>query len=135
MQALLDSAPRLYSLAFESSPTSVLPPCQYTSTSLRRLDLHGFDKSCRQYFSYDRKQCMKLIRSPLGIQCRVLFIEVEAPQSINDLINSMINLRTLHVWYEYDRRSNKYDFLEMLQDYLPSWTVTRFCYGYFIIQS
>jgi hypothetical protein len=135
LQALLDNAPHLYSLTFQSSATSILPPYQYTSASLRRLDLHWFDKSRCEHFSYDSKQCMELIRSPLGIQCRILFIKVEEPQSIVDLLNSMINLRTLHVFYEHDKRSNEYDLVEMLQDFLPLWSVIRFCYGYFIIQS
>jgi hypothetical protein len=136
LQTLLDSAPRLYSLKFDLWKTSSMPPYQYTSSSIHRLDLHGFDKSRREHYYYDRTQCMELCKSPLGIQCRVLIIEVKHPGSIIKLIKSMINLRTLNVSYKYDRRGNKYDLVQLLQNILPStWTVTRFCYGRIIIQS
>jgi hypothetical protein len=61
-----------------------MSPYQYTSASLRRLDLRGYDKSCRQHYCYNRKQCMELTRTPLAIQCRVLVIEVEEAKSITE---------------------------------------------------
>ncbi len=135
LQSLLDSAPHLYSLAFESWNTSTMPPYQYTSTSIRRLNLGRVDQSRRRH-GYDRKQCMDLSRSPLGIQCRVLIIKLEESGNIIELINSMTNLRTLDVSYEGDKRGNTYDLVELLQYRLPSqWTVTRRSYGNFIIQS
>jgi hypothetical protein len=135
-QNLLDHAPRLFSLAFGSCYTSEMPPYQYTSSSVRRLDLHGFDKSSRQHYTYDRKQCMELSRSSLGIQCRVLIIEVQEAESIGELIYSMINLRTLEVSYEHDKRGNQYDLVELIQNCLPStWVVTRSCYGHLFIRS
>ncbi|CAF4645466.1 unnamed protein product [Rotaria sp. Silwood1] len=135
LQALFDNAPRLYSLSFESWNTSTTPPYQYTSATIHRLNLQGSDQSGVKH-RYTRKQCLELSRSPLGIQCRVLLIAIEEPQCILDLIDSMINLRTLRVSYEYDKRSNKYDLIQVLQASLPStWTVIRFCYGLLIIQS
>jgi hypothetical protein len=135
LQALLDNAPRLYSLSFESWDTSEMPPYEYTSKSIRRLDLCGYNQ-LRRRICYDNKQCIKLSGSPLGIQCRVLNIEVKRVESIVILIYSMINLRTLHVSYEYDSRSNVYDNVELLQCVLPSrWNITRPYYGRFIIQS
>ncbi|CAF4862323.1 unnamed protein product, partial [Rotaria sp. Silwood2] len=81
-------------------------------------------------YRYTSKQCLELSGSPLGIQYRVLLIEVEEPKCILDLIYSMINLRTLHVSYEYDTHSNKVDLVKALQECLSSTrTLTRFCYG------
>ncbi|CAF4072136.1 unnamed protein product, partial [Rotaria sp. Silwood1] len=135
LQVLLDNAPRLYSLAFESWKTSKPPPYQCTSKSIHRLDLHGSSRTSRKHH-YTCKQCLELSRSSLGIQCQVLHIEVKELKCILQLIYSMINLRTLYVFYECDIRGNKIDLIKVLQDYLPSkWTVTRFCYGVFIIQS
>ncbi|CAF4175045.1 unnamed protein product [Rotaria sp. Silwood2] len=135
LQVLLDNAPRLYSLSFQSWNTSKTPPYQFTSPSIHRLNLQGSGKTGCKHL-YTSKQCLELSRSPLGIQCRVLLIEVKELKCILDLIDSMINLRTLHILYEYDTRSNTLDLVKALQDCLPStWTVTRFCYGNFIIQS
>jgi hypothetical protein len=61
---------------------------------------------------------------------------VKKAESVMILIYSTINLRTLHVSYEYDSRNNEYDILELLRPCLPSrWNITRFCYGYFMVQS
>ncbi|CAF4356828.1 unnamed protein product [Rotaria magnacalcarata] len=135
LQALLDRAPRLFALAFKFCVTSAMPPYRYTSSSICRLDLQGYDPSRRRH-RYDIRQCMELSRSSIGIQCRILAIEVEKPKCILQLIYSMLNLRTLHVSYENDKRSNQYDLVKVLQHYLPStWSITRFCYGHIIIQS
>jgi hypothetical protein len=135
LQALLDNAPRLYTLSFESWDTSDMPLYDYTSKSIRRLNLCGCDQ-LRRRICYDNKQCIKLSRSPLGVQCRVLNIEVKELESILILIYSMINLRTLRVSYEYDSHINESDIVELLQPCLPSrWNITRSCYGHFIIQS
>jgi len=135
LQALLDNAPHLYSLSFESWATSIMPPYQYTSASIRRLALADRAQSFPRQW-YTTEQCIELSRSPLGIQCRVLIIAVEEPKSILLLINSMVNLRTLEILSEHDHRRNQYDLVQLLQSCLPSiWTVTRFCYGCIIIQS
>ncbi|CAF4596595.1 unnamed protein product [Rotaria sp. Silwood2] len=135
LQALLDNSPRLYSLSFESWNTSTIPPYQCTCVSIYQLNVQGSGQTGYKH-RYTSKQCLKLSRSPLGIQCRILHIEVEELKCILDLIDSMINLRTLHVLYDYDKRSNTLDLVKVLQDCLPStWTVTRVYYGIFIIKS
>ena len=135
LQVLLTSAPHLYSLGFNSWATSAVPPYSCTSTSIRELYLRGYNEPRRQY-CYDSKQCMELTRSPLAIQCRVLIIAVEKAESVLKLINSMINLRTLHIYYEHAIHSNTYDFIELVKSRLPAnWTVTAFCYGSMFIQS
>ncbi len=79
---------------------------------------------------------MELSRSSLGIQCRVLIIEVQEAESIAELIYSMINLRTLEVSYKHDKRGNEHNLVELIQNCLPStWLVTRSRYGHFFIRS
>lgn len=135
-QRLLDNAPRLHSLIFHSWKTLSIPPYQHTSSSISFLDVHGCDKSSRQRLVYNRKQCSKLCKLPLALQCRVLTIEVDDLESLFLLISTLKNLRTLHVYCEYDHRHNKYDVLDVIQSSLPSkWTVTRFHYGCLIIRS
>ncbi|CAF2973343.1 unnamed protein product [Rotaria socialis] len=135
LQTLLDRASRLFSLSFSSSILAAMPPYPYTSSSMRRLDLECSDP-LRRHHSYDKKQCMELIQSPLGIQCRILVIKVEHHVSILELIYGMENLRTLHVSDDNDKRSNPNDLVEVLKHYLPSnWTITRLGYGHIIIQS
>ncbi|CAF4597494.1 unnamed protein product, partial [Rotaria sp. Silwood2] len=91
MQALLDRAPHLFSLGFESWNTSAIPPYQYNSSSVRRLDLEGRDRSSYGH-CFDSKECVALIRSLLDKQCRILVIEVEEPVCILALVHYMINL-------------------------------------------
>ncbi|CAF2635059.1 unnamed protein product [Rotaria sp. Silwood2] len=136
LQALFDNALRLYLLSFEARNTSsTSPPYQCTTASFHRLNLQNSGQSSYNH-RYTSKQCLELSRSPIGIQCRVLLIEVEKLKCILDLIYSMINLRTLHVSYEYDKHSNKLDLAKALEECLLStWTVTRFYYEYFVIQS
>ncbi|CAF1319496.1 unnamed protein product [Rotaria sordida] len=49
LQALLDHVSHLFSLGFESWNISAIPPYQYTSSSIRRLDLEGRDRSDRRH--------------------------------------------------------------------------------------
>ncbi|CAF3771269.1 unnamed protein product [Rotaria sp. Silwood1] len=135
LQALLDRALNLHFLVFNSWDTLEMPPYQLTSASVRRLDLQGVNQS-RHRHSYDLKQCMELSQSSLAIHCRVVLIRVNQIESILLLINSMINLRTLHVLYEDDQRSNRYDLVDLLKNYLSSpWTIIRHNYGHWIFQS
>lgn len=113
LQVLLDSAPRLYSLGFESWSTSTMPPYEYTSTSVRRLNLRGYNQSACEHICCNPEQCVELSHTPLAAQCKVLEIEIEEAEGIVILVDRMINLRTLSVWYEYDERSNAYDMVEL----------------------
>jgi hypothetical protein len=68
LQAILDRAPRLYSLVIRASLSLLACIFDVTSLSVRRLD---FQRSCE--FSYE-SDLHKLVNSPLGIQCEVLEI-------------------------------------------------------------
>ncbi|CAF1288356.1 unnamed protein product [Rotaria sordida] len=91
LQALLDHVSHLFSLGFESWNTSAIPPYQYTSSSVRRLDLEGRDRSGRRH-RFNCKECAALIRSLLSKQCRTLAIEMEKSVCILALVHYMINL-------------------------------------------
>ena len=134
LQSLLDKAPRLFQLEFLMWSTKEMSPYNLTSKSIRRLNLEGCDEF-NNHHCFDHQQCIKLTESPLGIQCQVLHIEVGNPMSIFELVDKMINLRTLHVRYQYDSQSQQPDLLQLLKRYLPSTSsVTRTCYGQFLIR-
>ena len=93
LQALLDDASHLKYLQIsqdEQLPlqTSLL---KYTSTSVHQLTLKYYG----HYFN--EKECVTLSHSPLGRQCKVLFIQVKNHESILILIQNMNNLQALHV--------------------------------------
>jgi hypothetical protein len=122
VQALLDRAPRLYSLTFHRllllSSLSTLPSLEYTNTSVRQLIFSEY-----QYFNDE--ECIKLTSSLLGIQCEVLSIVVKNRTSVLNLVNTMKNLRAIRVrcgenkWGQslLDRKD---DFVKWLQYRLPS---------------
>ncbi|CAF1245128.1 unnamed protein product [Rotaria sordida] len=135
LQILLDQAPRLYYLKFHSwasgiskienknkktSHTNIwkVPPFSNQSSSVRYLDLRGFNHSGQCQY-YNDQQCSSLIRSPLGNQCEFLIIEVEKRTNIIDLVNKMNHLRALNVRCR-DRKKNDDELIKWLQARLPS---------------
>ncbi|CAF3735035.1 unnamed protein product [Rotaria sp. Silwood1] len=106
---------------------------QYTSKSVRVLDL----RNCN--YSFNEEECMKLCHSPLGIQCKILSINVKNRESINIFVKYMTNLRALHITCEdemFNKRStseenandefcdenidNSDELIRWLEDHLPS---------------
>ncbi|CAF5099596.1 unnamed protein product, partial [Rotaria sp. Silwood1] len=67
-----------------------MPPFNYSSNSVRRLDLQNIDRP------YNHRQCIILSRSSLGKQCEVLSITVKYRKSILYLLRKMTNLRALN---------------------------------------
>jgi hypothetical protein len=61
-----------------------MPPFNVTGTSIRRLNLEGYDEFSHRH-RFDRQQCITLSKSPLAIQCQILRIEVENPLGIIEL--------------------------------------------------
>ncbi len=95
-----------------------MPPFSILSCSVRYLDLRGYNHcNLRQY--YNDQECSSLIRSPLGIQCEFLLIEVEKQTNIIDLVNKMNHLRALNVRCR-DRKKNDDEIIKWLQHRLPS---------------
>ncbi|CAF1002006.1 unnamed protein product [Rotaria sp. Silwood1] len=135
LQTLLDQAPNLYYLKFHSWLSGVskaenknkktsnrnvwkMPPFSNRSSSVRYLDLRGFNNS-GDYQYYNDQQCSALIRSPLGNQCEFLVIGVEKRTNIIDLVNKMNHLRALNVRC-CDRKKNDDELIKWLQSRLPS---------------
>ncbi|CAF1463421.1 unnamed protein product [Adineta steineri] len=135
LQALLDKLSRLITLEFQSwLTTEEIPPFNLTSKSVRRLNLIGRNE-LKQFHCFNRQQSIKLSKSPLGIQCQVLHIEVNDVLAIPELAFKMFNLRTLHVRYDKDPRNQRPELIDWLQYHLPSTMIVRQrCYGEYIIQ-
>ncbi len=134
LQLLLDKATRLILLEFESWSTKEMPPFNLTNASVRRLNLEGRD-ALRRPHCFNYPQCRTLCKSPLGIQCQVLHIEVTDILSILELVHMMDSLRTLYVKYGPDSRSHDPDLVDLLQHHVPSTVVVkRDYYGQFVIR-
>jgi hypothetical protein len=113
LQELVNKMPRLRSLNFSFLFMSLL---EVRNASIRRLDLRGYDR----YF--DDTKCLALSRPALGIQCEILFIRIENRRLLIDLINNMINLRTLNVQCKDDKmnETNEDELILWIKDHLPS---------------
>jgi hypothetical protein len=59
--------------------------------SVGELNLFGRD------YCFNEEECILSSRSPLGVQCEVLFIEVNNCQTIIHLVKNMIKRRVLNV--------------------------------------
>ena len=75
----------------------------------------------------DKEKCITLSHSPLCIYCEVLTIMVKNRETIIELIQNMLNLRTLIINCAddmYNQKSaltlNSNDVLQWLKDHLPS---------------
>ncbi|CAF2065723.1 unnamed protein product [Rotaria magnacalcarata] len=130
MQALLDQLFHLYRLHFDaySYATWLRPPFQLKHQSVRELGL--------THIKYNNEQCAILTRTPLGMQCEVLYIYVKNRTCILDLARTMINLRFLSVQcYENcrNRQSSEANdqLIEWLQTRISSkWTIARYSHCY-----
>lgn len=85
LQALLDRAPRLQTIIFESCHSNLLFA---TSQTVRRLIF-------RDQNYYDVQGCAKLSKSKLFHQCEVLHINLSTHARALDLLRKGLNLRTL----------------------------------------
>jgi hypothetical protein len=131
LQDLLNRASHLHTLSISQDPTLPLQISlfKYKNPSVYRIDLHNFN------ICFSGEECIMLTRSPLGIQCEVLFICISNRENIINLVKNMVNLRTLIVTYvdEYydnilpsmknnnDTRNFKInEVIQWLKDHLPS---------------
>jgi hypothetical protein len=93
---MVQCATGLYSLTLTECLFSNELLFNIKNSSIRRLCL--YDVGC-----FNDEQCDDLMRSPLGIQCEVLFITVKDRINIVQLINGMKNLRVLNVRSQDDK--------------------------------
>jgi len=102
LQVLLDRASHLDSLDINQDASLPLQTSifKYTSASVHKLHF-GFYNHC-----FNKEECITLSRSPLSIQCEVLCIRVNNPESIINLVKNMINLRSLNVHCD-DKKNSK----------------------------
>ena len=135
LQDLLDRLPCLEELAFDSWATETMPPYSLSSSSIHQLHLDGWDELNERNF-YTSEECLELVHSPLGRQCRVLTIRVDAIKSIFILTLTMRNLRTLYLQSDGEYQPNADDFIKDLKGLLPTkWHVNRASFGAIRIQS
>ncbi|CAF1449005.1 unnamed protein product [Adineta steineri] len=124
LQALLDRAPHLYSLAIRNDSTFQFLQWNIRSVSIRRLDLMQWETENHLYCN--AATCFTLINSLWRHQCEILLIDIENRSIIIDLINRMSNLRSLTVRCYDDELSNSHlssahdDFIDWLKICLPS---------------
>lgn len=85
LQALLDRAPRLQTIIFESCHLNLLFA---TNQTVRRLIF-------RDQKYYDVQECKNLSKSKLFHQCEVLQISLSTHVTVLDLLRKGLNLRTL----------------------------------------
>ncbi|CAF5009275.1 unnamed protein product, partial [Rotaria sp. Silwood1] len=134
LQSLFDKMPRLLSLKFRSWFIEEMPPFDIKCPSVRYLDLQGVNKFRRTH-CFNIQQCEMLNKSPLGMQCEELRIEVTDIQSILELVYMMKNLRTLYITYFHDSRSHQPDAVNVIQHHAPPTTiVTRKTYRFITIR-
>ncbi|CAF1347875.1 unnamed protein product [Rotaria sordida] len=120
LQTLLNQTLHLYSLKLISDQTLNPGLFHLTSKSIYRLDLIKFSLNGSDYFNDE--DCNKLIDSPLGLQCEVLFIRINNRTNILHLIKKMSNLRLLVFECKGDRQNSS----STINDELVQWLKNRF---------
>ncbi|CAF2594848.1 unnamed protein product [Rotaria sp. Silwood2] len=119
---------QLQSLFDKMSPFDIKCP------SIHYLDLQGVNEFHRPH-CFNIQQCETLSKSPLGIQCQELRVEITDVLNILELVYMMENLRTLYITYFHDSRSHRPDVVNLIRHYAPPvTTVTRKDYGYIILR-
>ncbi|CAF4886877.1 unnamed protein product [Rotaria sp. Silwood1] len=93
LQELLNQTLNLYSLKLISDQTLNHALFRLISKSIYRLDLTKSSLNGSDYFNDE--DCNKLIDSPLGLQCEVLFIRINNRINVLHFIKKMSNLRLL----------------------------------------
>jgi hypothetical protein len=103
LQTLLDRASNLHTLTINQDGSLPLQLSLFkcTNASLHRLHL-GYYNHC-----FNNEECITLSRSSLTVHCEVLSIEVNNPESIINLINNIIKLRSLYIYWNNKKTFKK----------------------------
>jgi hypothetical protein len=136
LQFVLDRTPHLYSLDlnYYSSYSYHLSPMKIRCASVRQLNVQGLIFG-ENNTGFNEEQYIQPSRSPLGIQCEMLWIETVNRRNIVDLVENMPNLQALNVICQDDNGTviNNFEspegdeIVNWLYQYLPSTcTVTRY---------
>lgn len=126
LQNLLSRAPHISILRLRnwSSTISQILPIRRITILLSHLDLMW-------YKWYDHEESILLSHLLLDSPFKVLLVDVTNRTCIMELVNTLTNLRALHVrcqndTFNGDSTSMNDELLEWLQEYLPSsWTIAR----------
>ena len=127
LQTILDQATNLNTLNIRQD---ISLPLQKSLFKYRNSVVYRLNFQDNEYY-FNENQCLELTHSPLGIQCKILFIKVKTLQCIIILIKNMIPLRTLIVQYHnqiniqlakfsFQNTSNKDEIIQWLKDRLLS---------------
>jgi hypothetical protein len=126
LQVLLDRASHLHSLCINSfdHPSSSCAVLASTSASVQCIDLKGFIP-LNEDFCFDEELCVQFIQSSLGKYCEILSLTVGNRSNIIDLVNNMVNLRTLHVQCYDDQWKYRRQYASTEEDELVDWLKVR----------
>jgi hypothetical protein len=126
LQTLVHKAPQLSSLIFVGSSIVLREILQLTNTSIRLLDFSYSYTS--DSIVFNRTDCVDLVKSSLGHQCKFLLINVENRADVLYLIQNMSNLRSLIVQCQCNPLLTRDDTLyQWLCDNLPStYVITQY---------
>ncbi|CAF1352916.1 unnamed protein product [Adineta steineri] len=118
LQHILEQYRRVTSLRLCGWPSAILkmPHCSIKDVSVFELDLQC--RTGREYY-YTQEECDQFSRSILGIQCKILTIDVIDWTCVYNLITKMNNLQMLNVRCRYHQPnssqvSNERDLMEWL---------------------
>jgi hypothetical protein len=119
LQTLFDRANHLYSLTIGINATVQVDFSKLKSTSIHQLSF--LYKMLIYTQSFDRVNCTTLACSPLGLQCKILSIEVNNYTTVLDLIKQMPNLQSLTFRIKNIDEKSAYEELAIrLRTHLPS---------------
>ena len=123
LQCLLERYSPLTSLDISEWPLAILnmPPCNAKNISVSELNLRCHPNN--EYY-YTRKQCEEFSRSPLGIQCKILTVDVDNPTCVRELIINMNNLQVINFRY---RRVQQESSQILAEDNLVQWLRRSTC--------
>jgi hypothetical protein len=123
LQALIDRAPCLHTLTINTSdPLQIMALSKLRSASIRQLKF--FPEVLSFQLFVDQVGCAAFVISPLGYQCKVLGINLESPESVVNIVNDMLNLRSLMIHLEIDHSKESSletdEMITWLQNHLPA---------------
>ena len=131
LQSIIDHAPILYSLKFQSWPiadplslTGQFSPFSIQSSSIQRYNFRGYDHS------FTDEQLISIDQSTFSMSCQTLIIRVKNRMNVIYLFNSLPNLRSLIVRSDDDNGrgypSNQDPFVQwFIQNFSPTSSIQR----------
>ncbi|CAF1080587.1 unnamed protein product [Adineta ricciae] len=120
LKCVLEQNTHLTSLHFHRWPSAILnlSQCDIKNVLIFELNLRG---SAGCDFYYTAQQCDQISRSTLGMQCRILTIDVKDLTCVYDLIMKMNNLQILDVRCRCDQpNSGEITIKENLREWLQN---------------